>query len=126
MSLRRGIHFRGGVMTKASVPGAATPPAEAVRAAEIGARIRQARHEAGMTQKELGALVGVSERSVAAWELGEGAKAPYAWMDQLERFLGISAAWLIRGSEVSSTDERLERIERELKALRSEVRKVLP
>ena len=93
-----------------SQPEVASASPEATRAGEIGQRIRQARHEAGMSQKELGALVGVSERSIAAWELGEGAKAPYAWMDQLENFLGVSAAWLIRGAEVSSTDDRLERI----------------
>ena len=110
-------------MKKAKVTDTAASP-EATRAVEIGQRIRQARHEAGMSQKELGALVGVSERSVAAWELGEGAKAPYSWMDQLERFLGVSAAWLIKGSDVSSTDEKLAAIDSRLTLLLDEVRKL--
>ena len=36
-----------------------------------GEEIRKLRNEAGLTQKELGQAVGVSERTVAGWEAGE-------------------------------------------------------
>lgn len=37
---------------------------------ELGARIREARKQAGLTQRELGELVGVSSHAVWAWEAG--------------------------------------------------------
>lgn len=37
----------------------------------IGPRIKQAREEAGLTQVELGQLIGQAERTIQSWESGE-------------------------------------------------------
>jgi transcriptional regulator with XRE-family HTH domain len=39
-----------------------------IRDVALGRRIREARHRAGLTQTQLGDRVGVSQRSVSAWE----------------------------------------------------------
>ena len=67
-----------------------------VRAAEIGERIKQARLEqGGMKQRELADLLGVSERSVIAYESGE--VIPYRFMRDLERALGKPSSWILHG-----------------------------
>ena len=75
---------------------------EEARAKEIGSRIATARKEAdGMTQRELADLLGVTERSVAAYEAGE--VIPYRFMRQLEQLLNRPANWLLYG-EVQDGD----------------------
>ena len=37
---------------------------------EVGSRIARLRKEAGMTQRELAALLGVSDKAVSKWERG--------------------------------------------------------
>jgi transcriptional regulator with XRE-family HTH domain len=70
-----------------------------LRAKEIGARIKQARQEAGgMTQRELGDLIGVTERSVAAYEAGE--VVPYRFLRALESALAKPAEWILDGEQV--------------------------
>lgn len=65
---------------------------------EIGQRIADARHEAGgMGQRELGELVGVTERSIQAWESGE--VIPYRYLRDLESALGRPAAWFLHGED---------------------------
>ncbi|MXY73159.1 MAG: helix-turn-helix domain-containing protein [Dehalococcoidia bacterium] len=46
------------------------PRDRADRWKELGARIREARKGSGLTQRELGELVGVSSHAVWAWEAG--------------------------------------------------------
>lgn len=78
-------------------------PQETARAEEIGARIALARREAdGMTQRELADLLGVTERSVAAYEAGE--VIPYRFMRQLEQLLNRPANWILYGEATSATD----------------------
>lgn len=83
---------------------------------QIGERIAQARHEAaGMGQQELGELVGVTVRSVQAWEAGE--VIPYRYLRDLERALGRPAAWFLHGEEAvighdEATKEILDRLDR--------------
>lgn len=93
---------------------------------EIGKRIAEARHEAGgMTQEELAALIGVSPRSVQAYELGE--VIPYRQLRDLEQKLGKPVAWFLHGEEAMQARDdqlelilrKLEAVERELAALRS-------
>ena len=38
----------------------------------IGKFIMEARHEVGLTQKELAEKIGVSDRTISKWENGEG------------------------------------------------------
>ena len=76
------------------------------RSEAIGARIREARLESGgMKQRELADLLGVSERSVVAYESGE--VIPYRFMRDLERALGKSAAWILHGEEAVQNETEL-------------------
>ena len=87
-----------------------------LRAREIGKRIQQARKEAGgMTQRELGDLLGVTERSVAAYEAGD--VVPYRYLRQLESTLNRPAAWFLYGEEVRP-DQVTEQQEEILRLLR--------
>lgn len=100
-------------------------PDEVERAVEVGRRIAQARKEfdgRGMTQKDLADLLGVSERSVAAYEGGE--VIPYRFIRKLEECLERPAAWFLHGTEVVDRDEQLQEILDILKTIRSEVRKL--
>lgn len=88
---------------------------------EIGSRIATARHEAqGMSQRELGDLVGVTERSIQAWEAGE--VIPYRYLRDLERALNRPAAWFLHGEAAvighdESAREILHRLDRLQKAV---------
>lgn len=85
------------------------------KAREIGQRIAQARKEAGgMSQRELGELLGVSERSVAAYEAGD--VIPYRLLRDIERVLGTSAAWVLHGD--AANDVRDQQLDEILKLLR--------
>lgn len=95
-------------------------------AVEVGRRIAQARKEfdgKGMKQRELADLLGVSERSVAAYESGE--VIPYRFIRELEQYLGRPAAWILHGTNVVDRDEQMFEILREIKLLRAEVRRAL-
>lgn len=88
---------------------------------EVGQRIALARHEAqGMSQRELGELVGVTERSVQAWEAGE--VIPYRYLRDLEHALARPAAWFLHGDDAvvghdEATREILHRLDRLEKAV---------
>jgi transcriptional regulator with XRE-family HTH domain len=80
------------------------PAKDVQKAKEIGRRIQQARQEAGgMTQRELGDLLGVTERSVAAYESGQ--VVPYRFLRELENILNVEAAWILHGEEAMRTQE---------------------
>ena len=64
-----------------------------VDAKEVGQRLARARQDAGMTQKELGNLVGVTQRSVANWESGR--VVPYRHLPVIEAAVGRPAASLL-------------------------------
>ena len=70
-----------------------------LKAREIGKRIALARNEAGgMTQRELADLIGVTERSVSAYERGE--VVPFRFIRQLESALARPAAWFLYGEDI--------------------------
>ena len=48
-----------------------TPSDDGYKWKDIGARIREARTKAGLTQKQVAGLVGVSNHSVWCWEAGK-------------------------------------------------------
>ena len=75
-----------------------------------------------MTQRELGDLLGVSERSVAAYESGE--VIPYRFIKRLEEVLGKPAEWILHGTESLDRDQTLMEILDQLKALRAQVSKI--
>lgn len=83
------------------------------RAKEIGQRLALARREAdGMTQRELADLIGVTERSVAAYEAGD--VIPYRFMRQLESLLNRPASWILYGEEQGAESKGQARIEERL------------
>lgn len=79
------------------------------RGREIGQRIALARRLAdGMTQRELADLLGVTERSVAAYEAGD--VIPYRFMRQLENLLNRPASWFLYGELQPAADEAIVRL----------------
>lgn len=93
------------------------------RAVEIGERLTLARKELdgqGMTQRELSDLLGVSERSVAAYEAGE--VIPYRFIRDLEKILNRPAEWILHGKDPSAD---LNEVLEEVRALRREVQSAL-
>ena len=72
---------------------------------KIGAFIRQLRKERGMTQKELAATLGVTDKAVSKWELG--ASLPdVALLLPLAEALGVSATELLGGARAPELPER--------------------
>jgi len=85
---------------------------EQFQAAEIGARIKQARLERGLTQDELASMTSFSKRSLQDYELGE--TIPYRHFAELGRLLRRPAEWFLHGDEaVNVEEERLREIIRE-------------
>jgi transcriptional regulator with XRE-family HTH domain len=81
-------------------------------AAEIGARIRQALLESGMTQEELAAMASFSKRSLQDYLYGK--TIPYRHFAELSRLLGRSTEWFLYGDKaVNVEEERLREIVRE-------------
>lgn len=87
---------------------------------EVGRRIAQARKEAGiMAQWELGNLLGLSERSIAAYEAGD--VIPFRVMDRLAEILNVSPAWILHGDN-DGLEGDMKEVLAALKELRAEVR----
>ena len=69
---------------------------------KIGALIAQLRKEKGLTQRELGARLGVSDRAVSKWE--RGLNLPDAALfEPLARELGVTIPELLRGEREAAT-----------------------
>ena len=69
---------------------------------KIGALIAQLRKEKSMTQRELGARLGVSDRAVSKWE--RGLNLPDAALfEPLARELGVTIPELLRGEREAAT-----------------------
>ena len=91
-----------------------------LEAREIGARIKQARKERGLTQEELAELCDVSTRALQTWE--GGAVTPYRHFKDLARLLQRQEEWFLYGdppapaedAELGEVKDRLERIESRL------------
>jgi len=65
---------------------------------ELGARIAQLRKEQNLTQTQLAELTGMSQQSVASWEVGR-LRPAVSMLPRLARILGVSTETLI-GEEV--------------------------
>ena len=70
---------------------------------EIGARIKQARLEAGLTQNELAGMGTFSYRSLQGWETGE--RIPFKHFAELSQLLRKTSEWFLYGDEPDSTTE---------------------
>ena len=95
----------------------ATSAKVSAQAAEVGARIADARKHAGLTQQSLAAQLGVTRRSIQAYE--GGALIPYKRLERLAELLDCSASWLLAGE--SSDDATAQ----PLLDLRAELREAL-
>jgi transcriptional regulator with XRE-family HTH domain len=76
-----------------------------------------------MSQRELADLLGVTERSIQAYEQGE--VIPYRFVRQLESALGKPAAWFLHGDDaVNVSDAQFTEILHELRALKRAVERL--
>jgi transcriptional regulator with XRE-family HTH domain len=82
----------------------------------IGKRIKARREEAGLTQAELGAKVGVSQEAVSRWEAGLTALA-LAELGTVARVLQSSLGWLAAAEGEPPGPYRVEEILPEKHAL---------
>ncbi|MBQ8984041.1 MAG: helix-turn-helix transcriptional regulator [Lachnospiraceae bacterium] len=73
---------------------------------KTGELIRQARTEKGMTQSELGDLIGVTNKAVSRWERGESFP-DVAILDHLAECLGLQIEDLVLGEKQSTSDEHV-------------------
>jgi transcriptional regulator with XRE-family HTH domain len=90
-------------------------------AQEIGARIRQARKERGLTQDQLADLVtGFSKRSLQDYESGK--TIPYAHLTELGVILRRTTEWFLYGDEPEEEPPSYEQLR---KIVRDEFRAVL-
>jgi transcriptional regulator with XRE-family HTH domain len=89
------------------------------KAVEVGERIVEARKEMSLRQEELADLVGVSQRTMQAYERGE--VLPWRKLRELERVLNRPAQWILHGEESVGTpsSEQYQQILEELRAIRS-------
>lgn len=63
---------------------------------DVGNRIYELRKEKGLSQKELGALIGVSNKAVSKWETGASAPKTETIIN-LAAVLGVTAEELLCG-----------------------------
>jgi transcriptional regulator with XRE-family HTH domain len=91
----------------------------------VGARIAQARREAGFTQDELSDLIGVGMRQIQYYEAGTS--NPYRTLRRIAEATGKSVGWLLHGdpaTELSAAEDvasLLQAIEHRLGELEAKV-----
>lgn len=103
---------------------------QAGAAAEIGARIKQARKERGLTQADLAAMLPFSERSLQDYE--NGVTLPYRNLAALSRVLNRRVEWFLHGDqeqqpaspEVAALAETVAGLRVLLEELRAEVQEM--
>jgi transcriptional regulator with XRE-family HTH domain len=82
---------------------------------QLGARIREARRDAGLTQSELGAMLGISAVAVSQVEKGKHAPA-LAKVVSIAEVLGVSLAMLL-GDRLAMAEHIADKIRPEVRAL---------
>lgn len=68
----------------------------------MGARIRNARRDRGLTQDDLSRLVGVTRSAVAQWETDRAGQVG-ATLIRVAAVLGVSSEYLLTGDVVAET-----------------------
>jgi transcriptional regulator with XRE-family HTH domain len=88
--------------------------------ADICARIRQARIEAGFTQEEAADVLDVTQRAYFNYE---HSRVPFRLLTRIADAFGVTEGWLIRGGEErrAGDDDTLAEIVRRLVALEEQV-----
>jgi transcriptional regulator with XRE-family HTH domain len=64
---------------------------------EVGQRIKRARRAGGLQQKELAQIVGVTEKTVSNWEIGE--HSPHRKLADIATALSVSEASLLGSAD---------------------------
>lgn len=93
-------------------------------AQEIGARIAQARREAGLGQDDLAEMASFSKRSLQDYETG--VTIPYKHFAEISRLLKRTTEWFLYGDEeeLNLTPDLLERLEVAVGALAGEAQRL--
>lgn len=96
--------------------------------AEIRARIKQARVQAGLRQPDLADLLTVHVKSIVNYEAknGKDAKVPYDRLGEIADVTGVSLKWLLHGDdEEADLATRLDDFDKRLAAVAEQQDKVL-
>lgn len=64
---------------------------------QFGTNVKQLREKRGMDQKELGEIVGVSDKTVSSWEINR-TEPKMGIVQQLADYFGVSTDYLIKGN----------------------------
>jgi transcriptional regulator with XRE-family HTH domain len=93
--------------------------------AQICARIKQARIEAGYTQEEMADLLAMTMRGYQNYESN---RVPFRQLDKIAELTNVTQMWLLRGDLPDASGspdpeilERLARLEASVESLRQEV-----
>ena len=114
--------FRAGVYLDSLFRAAERMDAELQ--AEICARIKQARVEAGFTQDEAADALGMTQRGYQNYE---SVRVPFRKMTRISEVFGVSERWLYRGESEppqAEVDVQLAAILRRLESLEAKVSKL--
>lgn len=68
----------------------------------IGARIRKARREAGLSQAQLAELMKVTRSACSQWEQARGTAPRGSRLQRLAALLGVTVEWLATGHDDST------------------------
>jgi transcriptional regulator with XRE-family HTH domain len=101
--------------------------------AQICARIRQARIEAGFTQEEIADLLHMTMRGYQNYEKD---RVPWRALDKIAELTNVTQEWLLRGGPDEATAgppslsnhelvEKIERVEQAVESLRQEILEAL-
>lgn len=71
---------------------------------QFGTIIKKLREKHGMSQEELGDIVGVSDKTVSSWEINR-TEPKMGIVQQLADYFNVTTDYLIKGEESSSTNE---------------------
>ena len=90
---------------------------ERVEGEAIGARIKQARDERGMTQEDLAAMASFSKRSLQNYEAG--VTVPYKHMAEIGRLVNRQQEWLLYGDEALARSDEQQQVLTELQSIKA-------
>lgn len=86
----------------------------------MGARIKQALRQAGVTQRELAVYCGVSERAVGSW-VADDDQPRASHLTSIAELLGVTPAYLVTGEQAIDA----ETLVKEVRALRGAQEEIL-
>lgn len=65
---------------------------------QFGTIVKQLREKKGMDQKQLGKIIGVSDKTVSSWEINR-TEPKMGIVQQLANYFGVSTDYLIKGNQ---------------------------